>query len=123
MRLPMWNSPLAVTALLLASLAGCAGAAGSSSAAGPNSAAQSEPGAQSLSARVIALIVRETGAPEERVTLKARFVEDLGLDELDMIELVTAMEEGFGIVVSEEDFKSLVTVADAIEYVRTHMRP
>jgi acyl carrier protein len=71
---------------------------------------------------VIALIVRETGARPERVVPKARFVEDLDLDELDMIELVMALEKEFGMEVSDEDFEGLVIVADAVEFVRTHTR-
>jgi acyl carrier protein len=115
---------LVSTVLLLAALAGCAGAPGSTSANGPKAAPQAavgaEPGAESRSGRVIALIVRETGAPQERVVPKARFVEDLGLDELDMVELIMVLEDEFEIVIPDEDFESLVTVADVIEYVRTH---
>lgn len=109
-----------VTAFLLASLAGCAGASASPSAGGADAAPQAEVGAQSLSDRVIALIVRETGAPQERVIAKARFVEDLGLDELDMVALVMKLEEEFGIELPDEAFDRLLLVADVIEYVRTH---
>jgi len=116
MRASMSHGRHLVTALLLASLVGCAGASASPSTGGAKVTAEAE----SLSARVIALIVRETGAPEERVTPKARFSEDLGLDELDMITIVMKLEDEFEIEFTDEAFDRMVTVGDVIEYVRTH---
>jgi acyl carrier protein len=56
----------------------------------------------------------------DEVTPTAKFVEDLGADSLDTVELVMALEEDFGIEIPDEDAEKIVTVKDVIDYIRDH---
>ena len=69
-------------------------------------------------ARVREIIVNELGVEPEKVTDDASFVEDLGADSLDTVELVMAFEEEFGIDIPDEDAEQMRTVGDAIGYLR-----
>ncbi len=69
-------------------------------------------------ARVREIIVNELGVEPEKVTNDASFVEDLGADSLDTVELVMAFEEEFGIDIPDEDAEQMRTVGDAITYLR-----
>ena len=69
-------------------------------------------------ARVREIIVNELGVEPEKVTDGASFVEDLGADSLDTVELVMAFEEEFGIDIPDEDAEQMRTVGDAIKYLR-----
>jgi acyl carrier protein len=69
-------------------------------------------------ARVKEIIINELGVEPEKVTLEASFVEDLGADSLDTVELVMAFEEEFGIEIPDEDAEGLQTVGDAIRYLQ-----
>jgi acyl carrier protein len=69
-------------------------------------------------ARVREIIVNELGVEPEKVTDEASFVEDLGADSLDTVELVMAFEEEFGIDIPDEDAEQMKTVGDAISYLR-----
>ena len=69
-------------------------------------------------ARVREIIVNELGVEPEKVTDGASFVEDLGADSLDTVELVMAFEEEFGIDIPDEDAEKMRTVGDAISYLR-----
>ena len=69
-------------------------------------------------ARVREIIVNELGVEPEKVTDEASFVEDLGADSLDTVELVMAFEEEFGIDIPDEDAEQMRTVGDAIKYLR-----
>ena len=69
-------------------------------------------------ARVREIIVNELGVEAEKVTDDASFVEDLGADSLDTVELVMAFEEEFGIDIPDEDAEQMRTVGDAIKYLR-----
>ena len=69
-------------------------------------------------ARVREIIVNELGVEAEKVTNDASFVEDLGADSLDTVELVMAFEEEFGIDIPDEDAEQMRTVGDAIKYLR-----
>ena len=64
------------------------------------------------------IIINELGVEAEKVTPEASFVEDLGADSLDTVELVMAFEEEFGIEIPDEDAEKLQTVGDAITYIR-----
>ena len=68
--------------------------------------------------RVREIIVNELGVEPEKVTDDASFVEDLGADSLDTVELVMAFEEEFGIDIPDEDAEQMRTVGDAISYLR-----
>ncbi|HUG37333.1 MAG TPA: acyl carrier protein [Candidatus Limnocylindrales bacterium] len=69
-------------------------------------------------ARVREIIVNELGVEPEKVTDNASFVEDLGADSLDTVELVMAFEEEFGVDIPDEDAEQMRTVGDAIKYLR-----
>jgi len=68
--------------------------------------------------RVREIIINELGVEPEKVTDDASFVEDLGADSLDTVELVMAFEEEFGLDIPDEDAEQMRTVGDAIEYLK-----
>jgi acyl carrier protein len=74
--------------------------------------------ADSTEAKVKEIIINELGVEPEKVTPEASFVEDLGADSLDTVELVMAFEEEFGIEIPDEDAENLQTVGDAIKYLK-----
>lgn len=67
--------------------------------------------------KVKSIIVDQLGVKPEEVTPNASFIDDLGADSLDTVELVMALEEEFGIEVPDEDAEKMTTVGDAIRYV------
>lgn len=69
-------------------------------------------------AKVREIIVDELGVETEKVTLEASFVDDLGADSLDTVELVMAFEEEFGMDIPDEDAEQMRTVGDAVSYIR-----
>ena len=71
--------------------------------------------------RVIEIIVEQLGVSEEEVTIEASFIDDLGADSLDLVELIMAMEEEFGIEISDEDAEKIQTVQDVVNYISEHM--
>jgi acyl carrier protein len=74
--------------------------------------------AGSVEAKVKEIIVNELGVEPEKVTDDASFVEDLGADSLDTVELVMAFEEAFDIEIPDEDAEKLQTVGDAMRYLK-----
>jgi len=70
--------------------------------------------------KVKEIIVSQLGVEEDEVTLEATFVDDLGADSLDMVEFVMVLEEEFDIEVPETDADKIVTVGDAVEYIKAH---
>jgi acyl carrier protein len=74
----------------------------------------------SVAEDVKAIIVEQLGVDEAEVTPTASFVEDLGADSLDTVELVMAFEEKFGIEIPDEDAEKITTVKDAISYIEGH---
>ena len=68
--------------------------------------------------RVVEIIVEELGVEADKVTPEASFVDDLGADSLDTVELVMALEEEFEIDIPDEDAEGMRTVGDAIAYIR-----
>lgn len=68
--------------------------------------------------KVREIIINELGVEAEKVTTEASFVDDLGADSLDTVELVMAFEEEFGIDIPDEDAEELRTVGDAIDYMK-----
>ena len=71
-----------------------------------------------IEAKVKDIIINELGVESEKVTPEASFVEDLGADSLDTVELVMAFEEEFELEIPDEDAEQLQTVGDAIRYLK-----
>ena len=71
--------------------------------------------------KVKAIIVDQLSVEEEEVTLEASFIEDLGADSLDIVELIMALEEEFEIEVPDEDAEKLTTVGSAVTYIKERM--
>jgi acyl carrier protein len=67
---------------------------------------------------MIDIIVEQLSVEKEKVVPNASFVDDLGADSLDLVELIMAMEEGFDIEIPDEDAEKIATVQDAIDYVK-----
>jgi len=74
----------------------------------------------SVEERVKQIIVEQLGVDEAEVTPTASFVDDLGADSLDVVELVMAFEEAFGIEIPDEDAEKIATVKDAVAYIEKH---
>jgi acyl carrier protein len=75
----------------------------------------------SVESRVKEIIIDQLGVDEKEVTLKAKFIDDLGADSLDLVELVMALEEEYDTEITDEDAEKIQTVGDAIEYIKSHM--
>ncbi len=73
---------------------------------------------KSIEEKVKDIIVEQLGVNPEQVTEKASFIEDLGADSLDIVELVMAFEEEFGVEVPDEDAEKLQNVGDVINYIK-----
>ncbi len=73
-----------------------------------------------LEEKVKQIIVEQLGVDEAEVTPTASFVDDLGADSLDQVELVMAFEEAFDIEIPDEDAEKIQTVKAAIEYIQAH---
>ncbi len=77
----------------------------------------------SVEEKVKHIIVEQLGVDEDEVKPEASFVDDLGADSLDVVELVMALEEEFGLEISDEDAEKIGTVRQAIEYIESHAKP
>jgi len=76
----------------------------------------------SVEEKVKHIIVEQLGVDEEEVKAEASFVDDLGADSLDVVELVMALEEEFGLEISDEDAEKLGTVQQAVEYINGNVK-
>lgn len=74
----------------------------------------------SAAEKVKEIVVQQLGVSPDQVTDNAKFIEDLGADSLDQVELVMALEEEFGADIPDEDAEKLTTVGDAIKYIEEH---
>jgi acyl carrier protein len=72
----------------------------------------------SIEQRVKEIIVEQLGVNESEVKPEAKFVDDLGADSLDLVELVMALEEEYNMEISDEDAEKILTVGDAINYIK-----
>ena len=75
----------------------------------------------SVSDRVKSIIVEQLGVDAEEVTPTASFTDDLGADSLDIVELVMAFEEEFGLEIPDEEAEKIGTVQDAIDYIERNV--
>jgi acyl carrier protein len=74
----------------------------------------------SVEKRVKEIVAEQLGVDEAQVTNEASFMDDLGADSLDTVELVMALEEEFDIEISDEDAEKIQTVQDAVDYITEH---
>ncbi len=72
----------------------------------------------SIEERVKEIIVQQLGVSESEVVPEAKFVDDLGADSLDLVELVMALEEEYGTEISDEEAEKIITVGDAYAYIK-----
>ena len=72
--------------------------------------------------RVKKIVVEHLGVEETKVTENASFIDDLGADSLDTVELVMAFEEEFGIEIPDEDAEKITRVREAVEYIESHSK-
>ena len=78
--------------------------------------------AKPVEERVKEIIVEQLGVEEDEVLPAAKFIEDLGADSLDTVELVMAFEEEFGIEIPDEDAEKITRVKEAVEYIDSHAK-
>ncbi|NPA41820.1 MAG: acyl carrier protein [Aquificae bacterium] len=71
-----------------------------------------------LEDRIKEIIADQLGVEQEKITPEAKFVDDLGADSLDVVELIMAFEEEFGIEIPDEDAEKIQTVGDVINYLK-----
>ena len=76
--------------------------------------------AASVQARVKEIVCEQLGVSADEVTPEASFIEDLGADSLDIVELVMALEEVYEMEISDEDAEKIKTVQDVISYIEAH---
>jgi len=72
-------------------------------------------------ARVKEIIVEQLGVSADQVTMEASFIDDLGADSLDTVELVMALEEELNVEIPDEDAEKITTVKDAVNYLNDHV--
>ena len=68
--------------------------------------------------KVKAIIIEQLGSTESAVTLEASFIDDLGADSLDIVELIMALEEEFELEIPDSDAEKIVTVSDVVDYIK-----
>lgn len=78
--------------------------------------------ALSVEERVRKIVSEQLGSDEKNVTRSSHFVDDLGADSLDTVELVMALEEEFGMEIPDEDAEKIGTVGDAVTYIEKHSK-
>jgi len=74
-----------------------------------------------ITGKIKTVIAEQLGVKPEEVTDQAKFVDDLGADSLDTVELVMALEEEYGVEIPDEDAEKLTTVGEAIKYIEEKM--
>ena len=77
--------------------------------------------AETVKNKVTKIIVDQLGVNEKEVTPQASFIEDLGADSLDIVELVMALEEEFDIEISDEEAEKITKVQEAVDFIQSHI--
>jgi acyl carrier protein len=72
--------------------------------------------------RIKEIIVEQLGVSPDQVKPEGRFIDDLGADSLDTVELIMALEEEFNVEIPDEDAEKMVTVGDAMNYLKEHIK-
>ena len=72
---------------------------------------------EEIQQQVISMIASLLGKIESEITLDSQFIEDLGADSLDLVELIMSMEDEFGVEIADEDAEKILKVSDAINYI------
>lgn len=70
--------------------------------------------------KVKSIVAEQLGVEEEKVTEDASFIDDLGADSLDIVELIMALEEEFDIEIPDEEAEKIATIKDAVNYINNH---
>ena len=78
--------------------------------------------ATDVEGKVKSIIAEQLGVGEDEIKATSSFIEDLGADSLDIVELVMAMEEEFEVEIPDEEAENIKTVGDAINYINTHKK-
>ena len=73
-------------------------------------------------AKVKEMIASHLGKAEDEITSNSSFIEDLGADSLDLVELIMSMEDEFGLEISDEDAENIITVQDAINFIQSSVQ-
>ena len=76
--------------------------------------------AQDLFERIKKIIVEQLGSEEDDIAIGSSFIEDLGADSLDIVELIMALEEEFDIEIPDSEAEKIATVGDAVEYIKNN---
>jgi acyl carrier protein len=76
----------------------------------------------SVEKKVKEIVAEQLGKDVNDITIQASFIDDLGADSLDIVELVMKMEEEFGIEIPDEDAEKIKTVNDVVEYIKAHAK-
>ena len=71
--------------------------------------------------KVKEIIIEQLGVTESSITMEASFIDDLGADSLDIVELIMALEEEFDLEIPDSDAEKLVTVGDVVEYIKDNV--
>ena len=71
--------------------------------------------------KVKEIIIEQLGVPENSINLEASFIDDLGADSLDIVELIMALEEEFDLEIPDSDAEKVVTVGDVVDYIKDNV--
>lgn len=77
-----------------------------------------EDSSMALEERVVSIIIEQLGVSKDEIQQEASFIDDLGADSLDIVELVMAMEEAFDVEIPDEDAEKMQTIGDAVTYLK-----
>ena len=77
---------------------------------------------EEIKQKVISMIAQQLGKAEGDITLESHFIDDLGADSLDLVELIMSMEDQFGVEIADEDAEKILKVSDAIDYISNNKK-